>query len=161
MIVNNHDVVGVVKRLDRYCLELHKSVSSAGSELNPFDTERLQSYLDSLVSYIAWVTGQPQLDLPESSPKDHTVADPMAFPDVENEGTNDCLRLLGLCRTELTNSQSARDAAGLKAHDKKRILSVVAKVQALLTDHISAQDALDLPESSPQAASSGSGRTGI
>ena len=161
MDVNNHDVAGLSARINRFIVEFHKSVSSGTSQVNPFDQERLSSYLDAIDTYHGWVIDQPQLDLPETHPRPISLEDNPVVSDVENENVNDVIRLLGISRDELVNSQSARDAAGLNKYDSARLTALIAKLRAFLSAYISTTTPLDLPESSPQAAQSGAGRKGI
>lgn len=158
---HNHDICGLVRRIDRFMFELHKSVSSNTSKVNSYDTERLQSYLDAMSFYLDWVQGQPQLDLPESAPTLYELADPHDLQDVESEDINDLLRLLKLVRIELVDSQSSRDPAGLNQFDERRARDLIAKCNAFLSGYLAQTNPIDLPESSPKAASSGQGRTGI
>lgn len=160
-VVLNHDVVGLHSRINRFLEELIKSVSSSTSQVNVFDQERLKSYLGAILIYHDWVVGQPALDLPETHPREYALEASPVVPDVENENINDLVRLLVLAREELVNSQSARDPANLNKFDSARLLAVVAKAQAFLTEYIQKATPLDLPESSPQAVVSGSGRTGV
>jgi hypothetical protein len=142
-------------------LELVKSVSSQGSQMNEFDQLRLGSYLDAIDSYHAWVTAQPQLDLPETAPTTYVLRQPVDTPLVENESINDLIRMMTAMRGELVSSQSARQAAGLISFDSARLTAITGKARTFLTTYIEAVTPLDLPESSPEIASSGAGRTGI
>lgn len=159
--IYNHDIAGAVRRLDRFCIELQKSVSSNTSQMNAFDQERLVNYLNALIQYHNFVVGSPALDLPESHPMEYIIPDPPELPLVENEGTNDIIRLMLLARTEILNSQSARDPASLNPFDSKRFLAIVGKVDAFLKTYISSVTPLDLPESSPSRAMSGKGDVGV
>lgn len=161
MDVNNHDVVGLYNRINRFLVELFKAVSSQTSEMNEFDQGRLEKYLAAIDTYSKWVTDQPQLDLPETAPKLYALEEPPEVTVVENENINDVIRILTLCRDELINSQSARTPAGLNAFDSSRLTAIVAKVRAFLETYIKPITPLDMPESSPKAESSGSGITGI
>jgi len=160
--VLNHDVVAYVARLDRFMEELHKSASSGVSEMNVFDQTRLQTYISALRALKAHQESQPQLDLPESHGnfKWEVGAGPQ-LEGVENESINDALRLLKTARFELVNSQAARVGAGWNEHDSLRVNSYVDKIESLLTNYIQVATPLDMPESSPFAERSGSGRLGI
>ena len=159
--VNNHDIVGLYNRINRFIVELIKSVSSATSQVNEFDQARLASYLTAVDTYHSWVIGQPHLDLPETAPRDYELEVEPETPETENENVNDLVRLLVLARDELTNSQSARDPANLNKFDSGRLTALIAKSRAFLTDYIVPITPLDLPESSPQEASTGPGLTGV
>ncbi len=159
--VNNHDIAGLHARINRFIVELFKSVSSGTSQVSAFDQERLSTYLDSIDGYHAWVIGQPQLDLPETHPRPIELEANAVVGDVENESVNDVIRLMQITRDELVNSQSARDGSSLNKFDSGRLTAVVEKVRKFLETYIAKITPLDLPESSPQAEQSGSGRTGI
>ena len=147
--------------MNRFLVEFIKAVSSETSEMNEFDQGRCASYLNAIDSYHAWVIAQPQLDLPETAPREYELETPPATPAVENESINDIVRMLVVARDELVNSQSARNAAGLNPFDSGRLTAIITKVRAFLTDYIQTVTPLDLPESSPKAASSGPGRLGV
>ena len=92
--VYNDDILGIVTRIDRFLQEVNKSVSANLTNYTDFDTGRLTSYLGAIRNYVAWVDGQPQLDLPETSPDARVapVAPELAEPD--NPMVTDVLRLL-------------------------------------------------------------------
>jgi len=159
--VYNHDVVGLYNRMNRFIVELIKSVSSNVSEMNQFDQERLDKYLGAIDAYHGWVIGQPQLDLPETAPRVYELEAVPAIVDAENEAVNDIVRIMVIARDELINSQSAREPAGFNVFDSGRLTAVITKVRAFLNDFIRAVTPLDLPESSPQSPSTGSGIGGI
>ena len=161
MKVLNHDIAGLNARLNRFIEELIKSVSSGTSQVNIFDQTRLSTYLNAVDTYHAWVLSQPHLDLPETHPREIELEPNPTIPDVENENVNDVMRILAIARDELINSQSARDAANLNKFDSARLTAVIEKVRQFLAQYITVATPLDLPESSPQAAVSGAGRTGI
>lgn len=161
MFVYNHDICGLHRRMNRFIEELVKSVSSSTSQVNSFDISRLQSYLGALRAYRDWVVAQPQLDLPESHPKQHELLADPEVPQLENESIGDVIRMMELAREELVNSQSARDPAGLNQFDLSRLTAVIDKIDAFLTSYVNVATPLDLPESSPQAALSGPGRKGV
>lgn len=159
--IYNHDITGLVARLDRFYTELLKSVSSGTSELNQFDLKRTEDALAALVGYTNFLEAEPQLDLPES----HQIL-AWEVPDapekkvVESEIVNDILRLYSVLRLEMINSQSARKAAGLIKFDSARIRSIYAKLTDYLNKYVKTLTPLDLPESSPQAEMSGPGKLG-
>lgn len=159
--VNNSDVVGLYNRIQRFIEELYKSVSSQTSQVNEFDQARLATYLNAVDTYHNWVIGQPHLDLPETSPKVYVLEDAVEVEDTENENVNDLIRMLILARDELINSQSARDPSQLNEFDSARLRSLIEKARQFLQTYIQVATPLDLPESSPQEPSSGSGRTGV
>lgn len=161
VVVYNHDVAGCYYRMNRFIEEVNLSVSSGVSLTGEFDIARLKSYLDSIDRYHAWVKQQPQLDLPETSPREIVLDAPPVATEVENDDLADVARMLTLARDELTNSQSSRLGSGLTTHDSNRLTSVVAKVRAFLLDYIVPTTPLDLPESSPRDPLAGTGRIGV
>jgi len=159
-VVYNHDVVGLYERMNRFAEELARAASSSVSLTSSFDMARLSSYLDAIDRYHAWVTAQPQLDLPETSPREYALTPLAPLPTIENEDMSDVIRMLLLARDELINSQSARVGSGMIVHDTTRLTAVVAKARAFLKDYIEPTHPLDLPESSPAHPVSGPGRGG-
>ena len=160
-ITYNHDISGFHRRINRFIVELLKSVSSSGSQVNLFDQERLTTYIAALRGYQDWVNAQPQLDLPDTHPRSYTLDINPDIPDLENESIVDAVRMLELSRDELVRSQSSRNAAGLMPFDSKRFSAMIDKVDSFLGSYISAITPLDLPESSPQTEMTGEGQTGI
>jgi hypothetical protein len=158
--VYNHDIVGCWNRFNRFLSEVALAVSANVSLTNSFDIARLKSYLDSIDRFHAWVLGQPQLDLPETSPRAYTLTDPQINIVVENEDMADMLRMLQLARDELVNSQSARLGSGFIMPDSVRLTSAVSKARAFLVDYIIPTQPLDLPESSPTDPMQPPGKTG-
>lgn len=160
MLVYNHDIASLVKRLRRFNQELHKSVSSGVSEMNNADKGRITSYLTSAKALKSWVVAQPELDLPESSPAAEEIGDTPSFEEPENLDVAMIMQLLRTLEIELVNSQSARKPAGLTVHDAGRFDTIVAKVESFLADFVEGEN-LDLPESSPREEMTGPGRTGV
>lgn len=163
MTTYNHDVAGVARRVHRFMFELFKSVSSSGAFVNEFDQKRWADYLDAADTYISHAVAQPQLDLPESHPRQITVE---LLPDeeiksVENESIIDAMYLLKLANIELLDSQSSRMGAGLLPFDEARARALISKCRRLLTDYVQQVQPLDLPESSPARPMSGQGQRGV
>jgi len=159
--VLNHDVAGLCRRVNRFIVELHKAQSANTSEMDVFDQERLQTYLDAITVYRGWVINQPQLDLPETYPREVEIGENPETPEVENESTRDAIYLMELARDELAGSQSARRASGFIGFDDRRLMALVGKTQAFLTDYIKVATPIDMPESSPARPGSGAGLGGI
>ena len=159
--VYNHDVAGIHRRINRFIIEMVKSVSTNGSLMNEFDQKRLASYLTAVKAYVGWVVSQPALDLPETSPRVYLLDANPNYDLVENESIVDVVRMLELVRDEVVNSQSARNAAGLTKFDEQRLLAVVTKVENFLASYVAIITPLDLPESSPMRSASTAGKTGI
>lgn len=157
----NHDISGLYRRFNRFITEMVFSVSSGGSQVNSFDQVRLSNYIAAIRSYQDWVESQPQLDLPETHPKEYPLVPTPEVPDLENESVVDFVNLLVVARDELVSSQSTRDAAGLKPFDSVRLTANINKLDAFLNTYVQDVTPLDLPESSPQTEMTGSGSTGI
>jgi len=148
--IYNHDVVGLVRRIDRFRKEIAFAVSSGVSSVRGADLERIKSYLTALEVYESWLQSQPQLDLPESHPTYINVEPSPEMPMPENESFADLLYMLDLMRVELINSQSARLPQGLTKFDSGRFLALRTKMVNFLKDYVEVITPLDLPESSPR-----------
>lgn len=159
-VIYNHDVGGVISRLDRIQVEVQKCVSSTVSEYNQFDIVRLRTFTANLRGFIAWVDDEPQLDLPESHPREIQLPSEPEINQTENEEVNMLASLISLARYEMVNSQSSRKPCGLVSFDRIRFLAVVTKIENFLDNYIVPLTPLDLPESSPQAEMVAPGRTG-
>lgn len=161
MKVYNHDVANLVRRMRRFKEEMIKSVSSGVSELISHDYERLNSYLEAIKFFKAWMIAQPVLDLPESSPEEIELGEMPEALLVDNDDLTLIIKLFELIEFELVNSQSARRSTGLVSHDALRFDSYIEKVELFLTDFVDQTSPLDLPESAPSIAMTGAGRTGV
>ena len=64
----NTDIDGFVRRANRYIMEIAKAQSSGVSGTMSFDVARAKSYIIGLRKYVAYITSQPTLDLPETGP---------------------------------------------------------------------------------------------
>lgn len=159
--VLNHDIAGLCRRVNRFIIELYKSVSSSVHEVNEFDQERLAKYLSAIHTYRDWIVAQPHLDLPETHPREIELDPNPEILAVENEAVRDVITLMELCRDELVNSQSARSPAGLISFDDRRAIALVEKAEKFLTDYIAVVQPVDMPESTPSQPLSGPGATGI
>lgn len=157
----NHDVAGLQRRLNRFIIEMIKSVSNSGSLMNDYDKARLSSYLVAIRAYVGWIVSQPQLDLPETSPRVFILDANPSWELLENEAIIDVIRMLEIARDEVVNSQSSRNSSGLNKFDEGRILAIVTKVEEFLSKYIDVITPLDLPESSPMRTVSGPGQTGV
>lgn len=159
--VLNHDINGLCVRVNRFAEELYKSVSSGVGHTNQFDQARWQAYVNAFRTYKAWVMSQPQLDLPETHPREIEVETMIEMQNVENEAINDVLNLFKILKDEMLFSQSARLPAGIIVHDSLRIDALIDKIESLLTAYVAVVHPVDFPESSPQELVSGAGKTGI
>lgn len=157
----NHDIVGIYNRINRFIKEAIHQTSSNLSEMNQFDIARMKSYLSAIRGYLGHVQADPELDLPETSPRTYELREAPAVPDLENESLNDICRLLELMRDEMVNSQSARRPAKFVSFDETRMTQVLDKCDRFMADYVETVTPLDLPESSPRATMTGPGRTGI
>lgn len=159
--IYNHDIAGLVARIQRFVEELAGSSSSGVSLMNTYDQTRLSSYLNALAAYQAWIVANPQLDLPETNRKTFSVKPLLGVPEVENESIQDLLRMFDLACEELLNCQSARMPSGLIKFDADRLSAIFTKAGNLLTNYIQKADPLDLPESSPAVPMTAPGKAGI
>lgn len=158
--VLNADVDGMSRRLVRIYEELENAQSANVLDMHPADMTRVVSYLDDLNGHVDWVQAQPILDFPETTPTEYDVGDIPPVKRVENEAVMDALNIVRLAWRELVNSQSIRYGCRLITHDETRLRSYLAKLTALLA-YISEHQPLDMPESSPRAEVTGTGRTGL
>ena len=159
--VYNLDVTYLADKIARYAGEVQMSVSSNVAFVNEFDMGRLQAYLDDIDAAIAYVTAQPQLDLPESHPMMNAIQPFPAMRDMESDEWDHVIRLMRSGYIELVNSQSSRLGAGLMPFDARRVSALVAKTRAWLNDYVSKRSPMDLPETSPQQVMSPPGKLGV
>ena len=159
--VYNLDVTYLADKIARYAGEVQMSVSSNVAFVNEFDMGRLQNYLDDIDAAIAYVTAQPQLDLPESHPMMNAIQPFPAMRDMESDEWDHVIRLMRSGYIELVNSQSSRLGAGLMPFDARRVSALVAKTRAWLNDYVSKRSPMDLPETSPQQSMSPAGKLGV
>lgn len=160
-IVYNHDVAGLQRRINRFILEFARSQSSPWSEVQAHDFERAKSYLAALRRYKDWVVSQPQLDLPETHPREYVLETNPETPQIENESVRDLIVLFELLRDELTNGQSARVGSGLISFDARRFDAVVEKAERFLDEYVEVVTPIDLPETSPMRAITPAGSGGV
>ena len=161
MIVNNLDVAGVIRRLRRFKMETVKSASSALAAVSGADFARAKSYLNAVSIYMDWIVSQPQLDLPETSPKVIELGEGEVFTMPENESLVDLCALYDAMEVEIANSQSARMCTGIISHDENRIRALIEKMNSFLDEYVSKVLPLDVPESSPSRVSTGIGKGGV
>ena len=160
-VVYNHDVAGLHRRMNRFIGEMAACASTNLSQMSEYDQERLTTYLNAIRTYTNWVVAQPQLDLPETSPRVYALEPDAVIPLVENEAIVDIIRMMELARDETVNGQSARMSSGLIRFDVLRLGAVINKVEAFLTTYVSIVTPLDLPESSPSRPVTAPGKTGV
>ena len=149
----NQDVAGLAERIDEVIFEIARSQSANLTDMRQFDRDRINSYNLMLVRYATWVTSAPDIDLPETHPREY----PIKFisedvdADVENKALRDLIRMYRALITEMTNSQSARAANGLTVHDKRRFDLVLEKIEQFLTSYVDETQPIDMPESAPSS----------
>lgn len=159
-VTYNHDVAGLVDRVERIKYELIKSQSANVTETISYDLGRAKMYLDYADSYKAYVVGQPALDLPESSPREIELRDAHPVPEMENPEIRDLIRLFEVLRTEMVHSASSRLGSGLNIFDSGRYDQISGKARKLI-EHIENATPVDMPESTPRTPSTGPGRGGV
>ena len=159
--VYNHDVSGLQRRINRFIEEAIHAASNGTSQVSIADQVRMSSYLTAIRQYVSWVVGQPQLDLPETHPREYPLEPNPVVPDVENESIVDLIHHLELARDETVNGQSGRMPSGLIKFDEVRLLAVVDKAERFLVDYVQQVTPLDLPESSPMRKIADPGKTGV
>jgi hypothetical protein len=157
----NTDVYGLVRRINRFIVEITKAQSSGVSQTISFDVIRARSYLGAVVAYHDWVVAQPSLDLPETGPTFIDLPVAPVVPLFENESLYDLCMLLELARDELANSQSSQLSSNLISFDSQRLMAIIGKASKFITDYITVIDPLDQPETSPMTASTGQGLLGV
>lgn len=157
----NTDIYGLVRRINRFIVEIMKSQSSGVSQTISFDVARARSYLGAIVSYHDWVVAQPSLDLPETGPTYIELPVPPKVPLFENESLYDLCMLLEIAREELANSQSAQLSSNLIGFDSQRLMAIVGKASKFITDYVTVVDPLDQPETSPMTETTGAGIKGV
>lgn len=161
LIVHNMDIVGLNNRINRYIEEMYKSNSSSVNNVSDADKNRMVEYIDALDGLHDWIIAQPQVDLPDTTPKDYAIKKGIDIVEVENEPINDMIRMFLVMRDELGNSQSARIGSGLIKQDSKRLTDMTERCRKFYIEYILKYTPLDYPESSPQEPTSGHGRKGV
>lgn len=156
----NIDVHSIVRRYNRILEEIARSQSSGVSFTNPFDVNRIASYVVAMRNFQNFVVAQPLLDCPETGPTEIALPENPRMPVLENESMMDVINLVEIARDEVANSQSARMPTNLLKFDKDRQDSYLGKIEQLMM-YIASSEPLDLPESSPMQDVTGSGRQGV
>ena len=157
----NQEVHGLVRRINRFIVELSLSQSSGVSKTTKDDINRSLSYIGALRQYLAHVISQPELDLPKTSPFQIALPPNPVIPDMENESIYDICSLLARSRDELIHSQSSRLSSNLVPVDVLRFNAILDKASNFIGSYVTVVDPLDLPESSPMAGMTGLGRLGV
>jgi hypothetical protein len=155
---NNHDVAGLVRRLDRALVEVTKSQSTAISGSLPFDVTRLRSFIFSARSYISWASGEPFIDAPASTPVYIEVPCYGEVLEMDNDSAWDTAVLLDTAIQELQAADSGRISNGFPvAADRVRIEALLTRIEQLVNNFMATVEPMDYPESSPRAPSTGQG----
>lgn len=156
----NIDVHSIVRRYNRILEEIMKSQSSGVSFTNPFDVNRIASYVNAMKNFQNFVVAQPLLDCPETGPTEIPLPTNPTVQTLENESMMDVVNLIEIARDEIANSQSARMPTNLLVFDKERQDSYLLKIEHMMT-YVATSEPLDLPESSPMQDVTGPGRLGV
>ena len=159
-IVYNQDIVGLYDRIQRAIFETLHSASSGTLSYSEADITRQRQYTSDLLSKHEHIINEPALDLVETHPRAYELRTPIAVQHLENDGSNDLIRLYEVTRDELINSQSARLATNLVSFDANRFEDNVHKIQHEI-DYIEEVQPIDLPESIPKEPLKGQGRKGV
>lgn len=160
-VVFNQDVVLFYDRVSRYIVEVQDSQSSDTSEAKSADVVRWRAYITELRRLIAWVQSQPDLDLPETHPRQFPLRPLVELQDIENDPARQLVRLFVAAIYECVNGQSARQAVGYIKPDEGRMVAILDRCDSLINDYIVPTAPQDLPESSPRSPMGERGLTGV
>ena len=158
-VVRNRNVAGLVRRYDDFIKEIVESDSANQQSTSAADLERWNSYLSAIDRYVAYVVSEPEVDVPESASLDIQVKDSPVIPDMENNSVYDLAWMMYDARHEVVNNQS-RTAYNFTKADTKRVTDITEKCRRFLLDYVEQTQPLDMPESIPEFALTGPGRTG-
>ena len=159
---NNHDVAGLVRRLDRALVEVTKSQSTAISGTLPFDNARLKTYITSARSYRAWMSAEPFMDCPATTPMFIEVPCYGQVLTMDNDSAWDVAQLLDTAIMELQSADCGRISNGFPVkEDGVRFDNTIKRIENLLLNFMEKIEPVDYPESSPRFASTGQGNTGL
>jgi hypothetical protein len=156
----NIDVHSVVRRYNRFIVEIQKSQSSGISQSMPYDVTRIKSYIASMNAFLNFIVSQPLLDCPETGPTEMPLPPHPTVVAMENDSAYDLLQLIEIARDEIVGSQSSRLPTNLLKFDYDRQIAYLAKLTNLL-QYVANVEPLDLPESSPMDAVTGTGQQGV
>lgn len=158
MIVQNMDIAGLVRRIRRHKIEIHKSNSAGLMFTTEKDVERIISYLDSLDSYFDWMVSQPMQDFVKWHPTDIDLGQGEPLVLVENEALADLIQMMDALEQEVGNSQSAGMHSSIMEPDETRFREITAKMRSFVEEYIASNQPLDMPESVPSRQLSGKGK---
>lgn len=157
----NYQIAGLIRRLRRFRFETVKAASSGLAHVNEHDLRRAGQYLDAAESYLNWITSQPQLDLPESSPRLIELGEMEELDMPENESLVDMMVMYELMEKEIGDSQSSRLGDSIISWDESRLRAMIEKMRLFLSDYVQNVLPMDLPESAPMRDQTGHGRQGV
>jgi hypothetical protein len=139
-----------------------KSQSSTISGTLPFDATRLKTYIASARSYRSWMSAEPFMDCPATTPLFIQVPCFGEVLPMDNDSAADVAQLLDTAILELQSADSGRVSNGFAIkEDGVRFDNTILRVERLLTGFMSTIEPVDYPESSPRATSTGQGNTGL
>lgn len=157
----NLDIRIFYTKINRYIFEAYKCNSANAAFVSDHDTGRLHSYLDDLTGHLDYATADPIPDLVETAPHKIDLAPPAEIKEIENEAMLQIIFLFEALRGEVVGSQSSRLPVGYLEFDSKRAYDLIEKIRNFLVDYVADLLPIDRPKSSPMAAMSGTGRTGV
>lgn len=157
----NIDINSISNRICRFTEEIQGFQSGNGGEMHPEDLIRLKSYLTGIRTFVTTVQQLERMDYVETNADLEPLRAMPSKVDMENESMNDINVLLRRAHSELTHSASSRQSSKLNKYDEKRLMTSIARAEALIKDYIEVVTPLDMPNSSPRTAAVGEGKTGI
>ena len=160
--VLNQDVAGLVERVDEVIYEVSRSQSATVTDMRDFDRVRIDEYNAMLKRYATWISEAPNVDRPETHPRQYPIKyiSESVNVDVENKSLRDLMRSYQALISEMSNSQSAKMGNGLTTHDKRRFDLEMTKIENFLTQYVDETQPLDMPESAPSSEAVEPGLTG-
>ena len=159
-ITYNMDIETLHAKHLRIKMEVEKCQSSNLADLKTFDLTRIHSYITDLKAKLNQIISQPEMDLPDFSPRQYPLEPYGMNQALDNELLVDFLKYLEAVDFELINSQSSRHSTSLMAHDLGRYQAGIRKLEEQLA-YAEGVKPLDRPESSPKVAMTGTGNVGV
>lgn len=157
----NVDFILVYNLYNRFIKEIQLSQSSNASLTKSFDKKRLVSYLAAIRHALAFTVSKPEVDAPESNPELIKLRQAPELLEIENESVAQVCRMLAQSRDELISSQSSRYGNSMVSFDFERQKEYLDRIDLFLSQYIEMATPLDLVESSPRAAVTPKGNTGV
>lgn len=146
--VNNLDIAGLIRRIDRIIYEFHHCSSASSSGVRKKDRERFDSWIELLTSYKDDAQGREEMD----TPKSHTREYPLEYVSNEsrtglkNQAIVDIIYMLENMITDLAHSDSAGDPNRLSEHDEQRFNEAIEGIEGFLANHVDEHTPSDMPE---------------